>query len=140
MLTRTRTFEHITPVLQRLHWLPINFRIQFKVILLTSKAFHDKAHIYINELVQFHNPSRHLSLLSVPRTFHHMATVPSTHVLLNFGTHFLQIYISAIHLMFSKRLKKPICSKLRMIIEIIEHVELYLCTVFVMYFYVCASE
>ena len=74
MLTRTRKFDHITPVLQRLHWLPIKFRIQFKVILLTWKAFHDKAPIYINELVHFHNPSRHLRssdkrLLSVPRTF-----------------------------------------------------------------------
>ena len=74
MLTRTRKFDHITPVLQRLHWLPIKFRIQFKVILLTWKAFHDKAPVYINELVHFHNPSRHLRssdkrLLSVPRTF-----------------------------------------------------------------------
>uniref|UniRef100_A0AAY4A612 Uncharacterized protein n=1 Tax=Denticeps clupeoides TaxID=299321 RepID=A0AAY4A612_9TELE len=27
VLTRTRKFDHITPVLQSLHWLPIKFRI-----------------------------------------------------------------------------------------------------------------
>ncbi len=34
ILTRTRTSEHITPVLRSLHWLPVTFRIDFKVLLL----------------------------------------------------------------------------------------------------------
>lgn len=33
LLTETRTRESITPVLARLHWLPIENRIQFKVLL-----------------------------------------------------------------------------------------------------------
>ena len=73
MLTRTRKFDHISPVLQRLHWLPIRYRVHFK-ILLTWKALHDMAPAYISELINLHNPSRqlrssHKNLLSVPRTF-----------------------------------------------------------------------
>ena len=30
--------EHITPVLQTLHWLPIRARIDFKILLITYKA------------------------------------------------------------------------------------------------------
>ena len=74
MLTRTRKFDHISPVLQRLHWLPIRYRIHFKILLLTWKALHDMAPAYISELINLHNPSRqlrssHKNLLSVPRTF-----------------------------------------------------------------------
>ena len=74
MLTRTRKFDHISPVLQRLHWLPVRYRIHFKIILLTWKALHDMAPSYISELLNRHNPSRHLRssdkhLLTVPRTF-----------------------------------------------------------------------
>ena len=35
MLTRTRKFDHISPVLQRLHWLPVRYRIHFKLLLHT---------------------------------------------------------------------------------------------------------
>jgi len=30
ILSRTRKYEHITPVLRSLHWLPVTFRIDFK--------------------------------------------------------------------------------------------------------------
>ncbi len=33
ILTRTRKSEYITPVLRSLHWLPVTFRIDFKVLL-----------------------------------------------------------------------------------------------------------
>ena len=74
MLTRTRKFDHISPVLHRLHWLPIRYRIQFKLLLLTWKSLHDMAPSYIKELLNQHAPSRHLrssdkNLLTVPRTF-----------------------------------------------------------------------
>ena len=32
---------HITSVLHQLHWLPVSFRINFKILLLTFKAIHD---------------------------------------------------------------------------------------------------
>ena len=33
-------FCHITPLLKSLHWLPVKFRIVFKIILITFKAIH----------------------------------------------------------------------------------------------------
>ncbi len=38
ILTRTKKSEHITPVLRSLHWLPVTFRIDFKVLLLIYKS------------------------------------------------------------------------------------------------------
>ncbi len=37
VLTRSRKYDHITPILQSLHWLPIKFRISYKILLLTYK-------------------------------------------------------------------------------------------------------
>ncbi len=33
ILSRSRKYDHITPVLQSLHWLPIKFRISYKILL-----------------------------------------------------------------------------------------------------------
>ena len=34
IITQTRKFDHITPVLFSLHWLPVGYRIVFKILLL----------------------------------------------------------------------------------------------------------
>ncbi len=72
LLTRTRQNEHITPILQRLHWLPIIYRIQYKVLLLVYKALNGLAPQYIEELLQYRNARPGLRsagrLLDVPRT------------------------------------------------------------------------
>nr|XP_054749645.1 uncharacterized protein LOC129255116 [Lytechinus pictus] len=52
LITRTRKHEHITPILRSLHWLPVPQRIQFKILLLTYKAFNGLAPSYINELIK----------------------------------------------------------------------------------------
>ncbi len=38
VLTRTRKYDHICPVLSTRHWLPIKHRIDFKILLITYKA------------------------------------------------------------------------------------------------------
>ena len=38
VVTNTSKFEHITPVLKKLHWLPIKQRIDYKLCLLTYKT------------------------------------------------------------------------------------------------------
>ncbi len=38
VFTRTRKYDHISPVLSTLHWLPIKHRIDFKMLLITFKA------------------------------------------------------------------------------------------------------
>ena len=72
ILTRTKCFEHITPVLASLHWLPIQFRIDFKVLVITFKALNGLAPPYVKDLLHPYIPARTLrsqnaGLLIVPR-------------------------------------------------------------------------
>ncbi len=72
VLSRTPFNEHISPVLQQLHWLPVKYRVEFKILLLTYKALHNLAPQYLNQLLHVYTPSRALrssSLISlvVPR-------------------------------------------------------------------------
>ena len=72
VLTRSRKYDHITPILQSLHWLPIKFRISYKILLLTYKALNGLAPAYLTSLLPRYNPSRSLrsqnaGLLIVPR-------------------------------------------------------------------------
>ena len=52
-------FVHITPSLYRLHWLPINCRIQFKILLSVYKALNGIAPPYISELAELKSASRY---------------------------------------------------------------------------------
>ncbi len=72
VLTRSRKYDHITPILQSLHWLPIKFRISYKILLLAYKALNDLAPAYLTNLLSRYNPTRSLrsqnsGLLVVPR-------------------------------------------------------------------------
>ena len=51
VLTRTRKATHITPVLRSLHWLPVSFRIDFKILLLVYKALNGLGPSYIADLL-----------------------------------------------------------------------------------------
>ena len=42
---------HIRPVLKELHWLPVEQRITFKVLLLTFKALNNLAPPYLSQLI-----------------------------------------------------------------------------------------
>ena len=65
--------DHITPVLVRLHWLPVSYRIRFKVLLLTYKALNNLSPEYLSGLL---NTPKHICnlrsqsqhLLSVPKS------------------------------------------------------------------------
>ena len=49
LLTGGRKYHHISPTLARLHWLPIRFRIDFKVLMLTYKALNGLGPQYLVE-------------------------------------------------------------------------------------------
>ncbi len=73
LLTGTRKREHITPVLASLHWLPVKFRVDLKILPFVFKALHGYAPQYICNLLIPHSTSRSLQsssqfLLSVPRS------------------------------------------------------------------------
>ena len=52
-------FCHITPLLKSLHWLPVKYRIVFKIVLITFKAIHGLASAYISELISVRNTRRY---------------------------------------------------------------------------------
>ena len=45
-------FCRITPLLHSLHWLPIKYRIDFKILLLTFKSLHQQGPVYLRELLK----------------------------------------------------------------------------------------
>ncbi|KAF7250967.1 putative RNA-directed DNA polymerase from transposon BS [Varanus komodoensis] len=49
LLTGTGRYAHMTPVLRQLHWLPIEARAQFKVLIMTYKALNGLGPGYLNE-------------------------------------------------------------------------------------------
>ncbi len=72
LLTRTRKYEHITPVLRSLHWLPVTFRIDFKVLLLVYKSLNGLGPKYMADMLTEYKPNRPLrslgsSQLEIPR-------------------------------------------------------------------------
>ena len=52
MLKRIPRCNHITPVLKELHWFRINERIEFKILILTHRAFYGIGPIYLSELIK----------------------------------------------------------------------------------------
>ena len=73
VLMRVRKHEHITPVLQSLHWLPVSAQINCKISLLTFHCLHGDASSYLKDHLNLHCPSRSLrssntNLLHIPRT------------------------------------------------------------------------
>ena len=53
LLTGTKKRDHITPVLASLHWLPVQFRIHFKILLFVYKALNGLAPAYITDLINY---------------------------------------------------------------------------------------
>ena len=50
----TPKHSHISPVLQKLHWLPIEEHITFKILLMTFKCLNGLAPSYLYDLVTWH--------------------------------------------------------------------------------------
>ena len=72
-LTNTSRRAHITPVLFTLHWLPVRFRIDFKILFFVFKALNGLAPEYLSEILTLREHSRSLRssnqlVLEVPRS------------------------------------------------------------------------
>ena len=71
IIYRRKKFDHVTPLLKQLHWLPIRQRIHYKLFLLRFKAQHDLAPSYLQDCIIPYSPCRPLRtkhLLVVPPT------------------------------------------------------------------------
>ena len=62
VVTNTSKFERITPILKKLHWLPIKQRIDYKLCLLTNKTLQIQQPTYLYNSLSF--PSHSLSTRS----------------------------------------------------------------------------
>ncbi len=60
ILITTRKYEYITPVLRSLNWLPVTFRIDFKVLLLIYKSLNGLGSKYIADMLTEYKPNRPL--------------------------------------------------------------------------------
>ena len=58
LITRKRKYDSITPVLISLHWLPVHYRCQYKLLIYVYKAQHGKAPSYLQELITSYKPNR----------------------------------------------------------------------------------
>ncbi|KAF7246492.1 PDZ domain-containing RING finger protein 4, partial [Varanus komodoensis] len=57
LLTGTGRYVHMTPVLRQLHWLPIEVRAQFKVLVMTYKALNGLDPGYLKERLHPYTPA-----------------------------------------------------------------------------------
>ena len=60
VVVKASRYDHITPILKSLHWLPIRYRTEYKLLLLTFKALHHLAPSYLTDLLQLYHPTRTL--------------------------------------------------------------------------------
>ena len=60
LITRSRKCDHISPILFELHWLKIEFRIKFKVMLFVFKILIGQAPQYLESLISRYSPNRTL--------------------------------------------------------------------------------
>ncbi|KAF7250425.1 hypothetical protein EYD10_03693 [Varanus komodoensis] len=63
LLTGTGHYAHMTPVLRQLHWLPIEARAQFKVLIMTYKALNGLGPGYLNERLLETSEEEHKQLM-----------------------------------------------------------------------------
>jgi len=63
-LTRTGRREHISPILRRLHWLPVSRRINFKLAVLMYQISRELAPTYLQDSEV--NSGRRLRSTSIP--------------------------------------------------------------------------
>ena len=71
LITYAPRREHITPTLQKLHWLRVDKRINYKILLHTYRCLHGTAPSYLTGLLNKYHPQRDLrskqqSLLNTP--------------------------------------------------------------------------
>ena len=81
LLTRSSRRDHVTPVLQQLHWLPLTTWVDFKFLSLIYKALHQEdCPDYLCTMFSLYTPTRHLGSsndqcpIDVPNTNNYLAT------------------------------------------------------------------
>ena len=59
LVSNVAKYDHITPTLVKLHWLPVRFRVIFKIAMLAHKCIYGNAPEYLRGLVKVKRTSRY---------------------------------------------------------------------------------
>ena len=100
IVTRTKWHKHNTPVLEHLHWFPVKFRIDFKILLMVFKAINGLAPEYVSELSAIYEPACPRWEIKPFQTIHHASGI---------SCHRKSKLLHQFRLL--KRTLKPICSR-----------------------------
>lgn len=73
LIFREPKYTHTSPLLHRLHWLPVSKRIQFRTLVYVFQVLHSSAPEYLSSTLQIHSSAYSLrsatgTTLSVPRS------------------------------------------------------------------------
>ena len=66
IITNLGKYDHITDAMKKLHWLPIESRIQYKVLVLVHACVHNIAPPYLSSLLTSYVPSSRKLILHQP--------------------------------------------------------------------------
>ena len=88
IITKSKRFEHITPILKQLHWLPVAERIVFKVLVHTFNCLHGTGPEYLSSLLKPHTSVRGLRSAQQNRLLEHLCkTTYGLHAFINAAPH-----------------------------------------------------
>ena len=59
LVSNVAKYDQVTPTLVKLHWLPVRFRVIFKIAMLAHKCIYDNAPEYLRGLVKVKRTSRY---------------------------------------------------------------------------------
>ena len=54
IVTRSPKQDHITPVLEQLHWLPVRMRVLYKIFVLTCRTLEGKGPSYLRDIIELY--------------------------------------------------------------------------------------
>ena len=60
VVLKVRKFDHITPTLKELRWLPVKHRVTFQIATLTFKTLKFGQPTYLRDLINIYEPTRTL--------------------------------------------------------------------------------
>lgn len=94
-LKRVHKREHITPILMSLNWLPVEYRIELKILVFVFKSLKGLSPSYLSDLINVNRSTRCLRsansiTLTYPRSrLKKKVTMPLQWPVLDYGTIFL---------------------------------------------------
>ena len=69
LVCKAKKSDHIHPILETLHSLPVTHRIQYKILTICFNSISGTAPQYLSDLLQPYTPARQLRSASDTRTF-----------------------------------------------------------------------